>query len=97
MLKKKTDDVINDCTEALKLNNRYTKALSRRAKAYETKGGAYMFKALEGKNIYSSEIHVYYVSHIIIYFFLLSYLVSNDNFGRKTYTLLHNVLNMNLL
>ena len=47
--KHNSDAVINDTTEALKYNDRYVKALLRRAKAYESKGGENLFFALEGR------------------------------------------------
>ena len=46
-IQKNPEAVVENCTEAIKLNNKYTKALSRRATAAEQLGNLTM--ALEGK------------------------------------------------
>ena len=44
------DKVIEDCTKALEYNDKYTKALFRRAKAYESTNN--LMSCLEGKGKY---------------------------------------------
>ena len=44
--------MVENCSEAIKLNNKYTKALSRRATAAEQLGNLTM--ALEGKTVLSN-------------------------------------------
>ena len=52
LIQKNPEAVVENCSEAIKLNNKYTKALSRRATAAEQLGNLTM--ALEGKTqIYS--------------------------------------------
>ena len=41
-------EVIGDTSKALELDSRYVKALARRARSYEAKGGKYLFSAVEG-------------------------------------------------
>ena len=46
-LQKHYDEVVADCCKALENNKKYTKALFRRGKAYESLGN--LTKCLEGK------------------------------------------------
>ena len=72
VLQKNTKMVIEDCSEALRLNPKYLKALTRRATACEQSGD--LTQALEGMPCR------YFLSNIVIYSCNLTYRVTKNQF-----------------